>query len=60
MFAFLLPTILLVVSCFTLTVCQKSVVVGDDSKMRFKCFTNEETGKLNPGHGSHLDGEDQL
>lgn len=60
MFAFLLPTVLLVVSCFTLTVCQKSVVVGDDSKMRFKCFTNEDTGKLNTGHNaSNLDG-DQL
>jgi hypothetical protein len=46
MFAFLVPTILLVVSCFTLVLCQRTVVVGDDSKMRFKCLTNEDTGKL--------------
>ena len=52
MFGFLVPTVLLVVSCFTLILCQKTVVVGDDSKMRFKCFTNEDTGKLKQ-HGHH-------
>lgn len=48
-FAFYLPTVLLVVSCFTLVLCQRAIVVGDDSKMRFRCFTNEDTGKLNVG-----------
>lgn len=37
LFALLLPSILLVVSCFVLVLCQKSVVVGNDAKMRFKC-----------------------
>ncbi|KAG5682940.1 hypothetical protein PVAND_012258 [Polypedilum vanderplanki] len=55
MFAFLLPTILLVVSCFILTVCQKTVVVGDDSKMRFKCLTNEDTGKLKSSTNAQTD-----
>lgn len=58
MIGFLVPTVLLVVSCFTLILCQKTVVVGDDSKMRFKCLTTEETGKLkNSGANSRGDGE---
>lgn len=60
MFSFLLPTILLVVSCTILIICQRSVVVGDDSKMRFKCFATEETGQPNMGHGSHEHGGDAL
>lgn len=48
-----MPTVLMVVSCFTLTVCQKTVVVGDDSKMRFKCLTTEDTGKLKSSSGGH-------
>ena len=36
MIALLLPSILFVVSCLTLIFCQKTVVVGDDAKMRFK------------------------
>jgi hypothetical protein len=59
MFAFLLPTVLLVVSCFTLVLCQRTVVVGEDSKMRFKCLTTEETGQPNMGH-QHLDDGDAL
>jgi len=35
--ASLLPSILFVVSCLTLLLCQRTVVVGDDAKMRFKC-----------------------
>jgi hypothetical protein len=53
MFAFLLPTVLLVVSCTVLVLCQRSVVVGDDSKMRFKCVATEETGQPNMGHNAH-------
>lgn len=34
--ALLLPSILFIVSCATLIFCQKTVVVGDDSRMRFK------------------------
>lgn len=30
------PSILFVISCLTLILCQKTVVVGDDAKMRFK------------------------
>jgi hypothetical protein len=40
--AFLVPSILLVVSCFVLVVCQKTVVTGDDSKMRFKCVADQD------------------
>lgn len=60
MFAFLLPTVLLVVSCTILVLCQRTVVVGDDSKMRFKCFTTEEMGQPNMGHNAHADGGDAL
>lgn len=58
MFAFLLPTILLVVSCTILVLCQRTIVVGDDSKMRFKCLTTEDMGQPNTGH--HGDGGDAL
>lgn len=37
-----MPSILLVVSCFVLVICQKTVVVGDDSKMRFKCVAEQD------------------
>lgn len=53
MIGFLVPTVLMVVSCFTLIICQKTVVVGDDSKMRFKCLTTEDTGKLRNSGGHH-------
>lgn len=57
MFAFLLPTILLVVSCTILVLCQRTVVVGNDSKMRFKCLTAEGAGQPNMGH-QHGDVDD--
>ncbi|KAJ8678644.1 hypothetical protein QAD02_014431 [Eretmocerus hayati] len=34
--AFFLPSGLFIVSCLTLVLCQRTVVVGDDAKMRFK------------------------
>ncbi|XP_014209479.1 uncharacterized protein LOC106640092 [Copidosoma floridanum] len=34
--AVILPSVLFVVSCLTLILCQRTVVVGDDAKMRFK------------------------
>ncbi|EFA10882.1 uncharacterized protein Teh3 [Tribolium castaneum] len=34
--ASVLPTVLFVVSCLTLILCQRTVVVGDDAKMRFQ------------------------
>lgn len=34
--ASVLPSVLCVVSCLTLILCQRTVVVGDDAKMRFK------------------------
>lgn len=46
-FAFFIPSIVLVISCFILVLSQKIIIVGDDSKMRFKCFVTEESGKLN-------------
>jgi hypothetical protein len=36
MIATLLPIVLMIVSCITLTFCQRTVHVGDDAKMRFK------------------------
>lgn len=45
-FAFFIPSIALIVSCFTLVCAQRMIRVGDDSKMRFKC--SEETDMLNP------------
>jgi len=35
--ASLLPCVLFIISCLTLLLCQRTVVVGDDAKMRFKC-----------------------
>lgn len=34
--ASVVPSVLFIVSCLTLILCQKTVVVGDDAKMRFK------------------------
>ncbi|XP_058793990.1 uncharacterized protein LOC131665845 [Phymastichus coffea] len=34
--ASVLPSVLFIVSCLTLILCQRTVVVGDDSRMRFK------------------------
>lgn len=42
--AFVLPSVLFVVSCLTLILCQRSVIVGDDAKMRFQGCT----GLANP------------
>lgn len=41
--AFLLPSVLFVVSCLTLILCQKTVIVGDDARMRFQGCTTAET-----------------
>jgi hypothetical protein len=46
LFASIVPSVLFVVSCLTLMLCQKSVVVGDDAKMRFKCLSSDETSKI--------------
>lgn len=57
LFASVVPTVLFVISCLTLILCQKSVVVGDDAKMRFKgCGETEPTnpnanGQPNDGGG---------
>ncbi|CAG9828702.1 unnamed protein product [Diabrotica balteata] len=40
--ASVLPVVLLVVSCLTLILCQRAVVVGDDARMRFQgCIKSE-------------------
>ncbi|XP_018320602.1 uncharacterized protein LOC108733790 [Agrilus planipennis] len=41
--ALVLPSVLFVVSCLTLILCQRTVVVGDDAKMRFQGCTGTET-----------------
>ncbi|KAG5668451.1 hypothetical protein PVAND_016391 [Polypedilum vanderplanki] len=45
--ALIIPSIFLITSCIVLTVCRCCVIVGDDTKMRFKWKTDAETGKLN-------------
>ncbi|XP_051166023.1 uncharacterized protein LOC127284565 [Leptopilina boulardi] len=41
--ALVLPSVLFVVSCLTLILCQRTVIVGDDAKMRFKGTTGALT-----------------
>lgn len=45
LFASTVPSVLFVVSCIILVLCQRTVVVGDDAKMRFKCLTEGPTGE---------------
>lgn len=40
--ASLVPSVLFVVSCTCLVLCQRTVVVGDDAKMRFKGCTGTD------------------
>lgn len=48
--ASLLPSVLFVVSCLTLILCHKAVVVGDDAKMRFKgCVQSEDDSHSKDG-----------
>lgn len=48
--ASLLPSVLFVVSCLTLIMCHKAVVVGDDAKMRFKgCVQTEDSSTNKDG-----------
>ncbi|EDW34752.1 GL12732 [Drosophila persimilis] len=42
-FASVVPSVLFVVSCSILLMCQKTVYVGDDAKMRFKGCVDTET-----------------
>ncbi|KAJ3623111.1 hypothetical protein MTP99_019363 [Tenebrio molitor] len=44
--ASLLPSVLFVVSCLTLILCQRTVVVGDDAKMRFQSCVAADSGPL--------------
>lgn len=51
--ASVVPTVLFVISCTCLVLCQRTVHVGDDAKMRFKgCSGADETI---PGSGTHED-----
>ena len=58
LFAFFLPSVLLITSCFTLVLCQQTVVVGDDSKMRYRgfkhCITADVDGKPKLDNGDEL------
>ncbi|KAG5666456.1 hypothetical protein PVAND_014483 [Polypedilum vanderplanki] len=47
MIGFTVPVALLIISCTVLVICQQSVVVGDDSKMKFKCTIANDEGNLN-------------
>ncbi|CAH0561900.1 unnamed protein product [Brassicogethes aeneus] len=42
LFASVVPTVLFFISCSTLILCQKTVVVGDDAKMRFQSCVKKE------------------
>lgn len=47
--ALILPSVLVVVSCITLVLCQRTVEVGDDAKMRFKgCVGAQAEMQLSP------------
>lgn len=46
LFASTVPSVLFIVSCITLVLCQRTVVVGDDAKMRFKCLGGEPQDDL--------------
>lgn len=55
--ASILPSVLFVVSCLTLLLCQRTVVVGDDAKMRFKCAAGAQIiAPQKKGPGSIEDG----
>ncbi|KAG8223402.1 hypothetical protein J437_LFUL003675 [Ladona fulva] len=45
--AALLPSVLFVLSCFTLLLCQRTVAVGDDARMRFTGCANLISGTKN-------------
>lgn len=49
--AVILPSCLCIVSCLTLILCQRTVVVGDDAKMRFQGCSGKKT-ILSPGEKS--------
>lgn len=58
--ASLVPSILFIVSCLTLILCQRTVEVGDDAKMRFKTRSksdsrlgNDKDGMSDAGGGGH-------
>ncbi|XP_063238314.1 uncharacterized protein LOC134539892 [Bacillus rossius redtenbacheri] len=56
-FAFVLPSVLFVVSCFMLVFCQRTVEVGDDAKMRFKgcaASPDKQASASNLGSGSAM------
>lgn len=55
MIASLLPITLMVVSCFTIFICQRTVVVGDDAKMRFSACG--ETDAILPNGGNRAGAE---
>ncbi|XP_025420033.1 uncharacterized protein LOC112690273 [Sipha flava] len=50
--ASVVPVVMLIVSCLTLLLCQRTVEVGDDAKMRFK---HKSIKTLFPLHDSELD-----
>lgn len=56
MIASVLPITLMVVSCFTIFICQRTVVVGDDAKMRFKGCGETESILPNGGNRAGVEG----
>ncbi|KAF5303221.1 hypothetical protein FQR65_LT08301 [Abscondita terminalis] len=54
--AFILPSVLFIISCLTLILCQRTVVVGDDAKMRFQgCNTPEGTTEKSMSNNNMAD-----
>lgn len=62
LFASVVPSVLFVISCICLVLCQKTVVVGDDAKMRFKCNGSNAivVSKSNQDHMGEAEGGDSV
>uniref|UniRef100_A0A6V7KJ94 Uncharacterized protein n=1 Tax=Bracon brevicornis TaxID=1563983 RepID=A0A6V7KJ94_9HYME len=58
--AFILPSVLFVISCLTLICIQKTIVVGDDARMRFKGGPGAELHKSGSGNLGDAGGGDSV
>lgn len=54
LFGSIIPSVLFVVSCTCLVLCQRTVVVGDDAKMRFKGCSSSNEIMSNMGSNENL------
>lgn len=54
---FIIPSVLFVVSCLTLILCQRTIVIGDDAKMRFQgCTGRTPAGEKSVSSNNLADG----